>query len=185
MLVPADKSFGTFWFLGPLWVPKLICGSRGLLKFFLLALLVLLFRFLNQILGLCCWVFHKRGRIRDSICCCKKAVGANQAGECRERPYLPAAADQCESIKSELTFQRNKQFKNQIQGFIAGHLLASEVPDGLSDIAQEFCKILDEADKSRAKDSKKKAFLPPSLPRFHRPTQWIFLEMGECGESHI
>lgn len=95
--------------------------------------------------------------------------------------HLPS---DCEHVQAELTFQRNKQFKNTIQSYLSGHLTAKEVPDGLVDVAQEFAASQNDRDAARVRGaSKMQALLAPAPPSFDRLNQWIFLELAEWGQN--
>ena len=90
----------------------------------------------------------------------------------------------CATTNKELTFQHQKQFKNNIQNYLWGHLTAAEVPANLADVAAEFAELRSKRDIQRVKDaSKKQALFAAVPPHFHRESQWIFLERAEWSQQ--
>ena len=107
---------------------------------------------------------------------------SNDAVRRQASDFLPANG----VVQKELVFQRNKQFKNTIQSYLAGHLTGAEVPDGLVDVAQEFAANLEKQDRERTRDASRKAsLLAPQMPRFDMRTQWVYLQDPAWSEEKV
>ena len=129
---------------------------------------------------------HKKGSEADFLAKRRRLDGPVKLlphDEVRLEASANLPAD-CQRVQAELTFQRNKQFKNTIQSYLSGHLTAKEVPDGMVDVAQAFVELETRRDATRVRGvSKFQALLAPSPPQFDRRNHWIFLEMAERSQN--
>ncbi|CAL1127804.1 unnamed protein product, partial [Cladocopium goreaui] len=129
---------------------------------------------------------HKKGSEADFLAKRRRLDGPVKLlphDEVRLEASANLPAD-CQRVQAELTFQRNKQFKNTIQSYLSGHLTAKEVPDGMVDVAQAFVELETRRDATRVRGvSKFQALLAPSPPQFDRRNHWIFLEMAEWSQN--
>jgi hypothetical protein len=79
------------------------------------------------------------------------------------------------TIQKELLFQHTKQYKNQIQAYLDGHLLVSEIPSDMVETAQAFRlhqgKLDKDRDRQEARQHKLMSTLPPKIGR-----QLVFLQ---------
>lgn len=84
----------------------------------------------------------------------KAAAPARPVAEVKQEA-ADAAADlieASESMQQEIVFQQQKQFKNQIQGFLDGVLLEGEIPEDMQETAQAFLEKQDLSDKKRIRN---------------------------------
>ncbi|CAL1159375.1 unnamed protein product [Cladocopium goreaui] len=129
---------------------------------------------------------HKKGSEADFLAKRRRLDGPVKLlphDEVRLEASANLPAD-CQRVQAELTFQRNKQFKNTIQSYLSGHLTAKEVPDGMVDVAQTFVELETRRDAARVRGvSKFQALLAPSPPQFDRRNHWIFLEVAEWSQK--
>ena len=90
--------------------------------------------------------------------------------------------DNCESIQHELAFQKAKQYKNQAQAFLDGHLLASEIDPELQEVAEIWAEHQHRLDAERERAaSRSHRLLAPATPQLL--DSLIFLE-NESAETH-
>ena len=83
--------------------------------------------------------------------------------------------DNCESIQHELAFQKAKQYKNQVQAFLDGHLLASEIDPELQEVAEIWAEHQHRLDAERERAaSRRHRLLAPATPQLL--DSLIFLE---------
>ncbi|CAE7368280.1 unnamed protein product [Symbiodinium sp. CCMP2592] len=125
------------------------------------------------------FVARRRQKVQEEMVLCDpndiKAEALEAAQEHMEN---------CDSIQNELLFQQTKQYKNQIQSYLDGHLLASEVDPELEELAEDWVKHQDKLDAERQRAaSRRHAIMAPAAPQLLN--HWIFLEdesWGQCPE---
>lgn len=92
--------------------------------------------------------------------------------------------DASESIQKEIVFQQTKQYKNQVQGFLDGVLLESEIPSDMRDVAMAYLQKENETDKKRIKAKQlqcdRLAKATPQIQEVHK----VWVEDAAWAESY-